>query len=398
MPFEEAHVVDVRTRFVEESYRSRSSFTATCEKYGISRKTGYKWRHRHAVEGREGLEDRARAPKSCPWATAPEVVEAILEVRRKHPDFGAKKIAWYLEKHRPELVLPSLTTIHNRLDRAGMVQPRRDRVRRWHPGRPSTIATEPNALWTIDYKGQFRLGDGVLCYPLTTQDRCSRYVLGCRGLSSTKTIPAKQGFTRLFREFGLPERIRSDNGTPFASNALGRLSTLSVWFIQIGITPELIEPGCPGQNGAHENMHLNLKRETARKPRANMRAQQRAVDAFRHKYNTVRPHEALAGRTPASLYVPSARALPTKPVPLTYPDHFEVRRVSKNGGIRWMGDWVNVSHLFAELPIGFEEIDYGLFNVYFGSVWLGRFIEAKRCIVDSRGRDRRRKGGNHKRP
>ncbi len=161
-------------------------------------------------------------------------------------------------------------------------------------------------------------------------------------------------------------------------------STLSVWFIQIGIAPEPIEPGCPGQNGAHENMHLNLKRETARKPRANMRSQQRAFEAFRHKYNTVRPQEALAGRTPASLYVPSARSLPKTPVPLTYPDHFEVRRVSKNGGIRWMSDWVNVSHLFAELPIGFEEIDYGLFNVYFGSVWLGRFIEAKRCIVDSR--------------
>jgi putative transposase len=180
------------------------------------------------------------------------------------------------------------------------VEPRRRRVRRWHPGRPSTSAGEPNAIWTIDYKGQFRLGDGVLCYPLTTQDMFSRYLLGCRSLTSTELVPARKVLVRLFREHGLPERIRSDNGTPFASNALGRLSTLSVWFIRLGIIPELIEPSSPHQNGKHENMHGHLKRRTALVPRASIRAQQLTFDDYRTEYNTVRPHEALDGRVPAS--------------------------------------------------------------------------------------------------
>ena len=398
MPFKEAHVVDVRERFVEESYRSLRSFSEVCRKYGITRKTGYKWRERYAAGGRTALEDEPRRPRSCPWATPSEVVAAILKVRRSYPDYGAKKIVWYLERHRPELVLPSLTTTHNILDRAGLVQPRRPRLRRWHPGRPCTAATRPNELWTIDYKGQFRLQDSSLCYPLTTQDRCSRYLLDCRGLANTKTLPAKKALERLFRAYGLPERIRSDNGTPFASNALGRLSTLAVWFIQLGIAPELIEPASPYQNGAHENMHLHLKRRTAKKPRANVRAQQQAFDDFRREYNTVRPHEALKGRTPTSLYRPSPRPYPKVLEPITYPEHFVRRRVSTNGGIRWLSGWVNVSHLLGGLYIGLEEIDHGLFDVYFGPVWLGRFIEAKRRIVDSFGRLTRHSPQRPKRP
>jgi putative transposase len=390
MPFKEARVMDERQRFIDELQLSLRSFSETCRRFGISRKTGYKWLERFEQDGRSGLQDRGRSPQSCPWATPPDVREAILEVRKDYPDYGAKKIRWYLEDHRPELTLPSRTTIHNIIDREGLVQPRRPRVRRWHPGRPWTLAEEPNAIWTIDYKGQFRLGNGVLCYPLTTQDMFSRYLLGCRGLTSTALVPTQKVLERLFREHGLPQRIRSDNGTPFASNALGRLSTLSVWFIRLGITPELIEPSSPYQNGKHENMHGHLKRRTARKPRASIPAQQRAFDAFQAEYNTVRPHEALEGRVPASLYQPSPTPYPKRLPPITYPEHFEVRRVSRNGGIRWFNDWVNVSHLIAGQPIGFEPLDYGLFNVYFGPVWLGRFVEEKRRIVDSKGRVKRR--------
>lgn len=398
MPFEQTHVVEARRRFVQESYRSGESFSAICRKHGISRKAGYYWRSRYEAEGDAGLEDRSRKPRSCPWATQPEVVGAILEVKRRHPFFGAKKIRWYLQEHRSELDLPSVTTIHDHLDRAGLVERRRRRVRRWHPGRPTTAADEPNSVWTVDYKGEFRTGDGVLCYPLTTKDLCARYLLGCKGLTSTKTELAQPVFTRLFRKFGLPRRIRSDNGVPFASNALGRLSTLSVWFVQLGIIPELIKPSSPHQNGSHENTHGQLKKQTALKPRASLRAQQRAFDAFRHEYNQVRPHEALDGRTPGSLYEASPRPYANTFEPLRYPAHFEVRRVSRNGGVRWYSRWVNVSHLMAELPIGFEEIDHGLFDVYFGPVWLGLFNETKGRIVDSRGRDKRRSGGNHKRP
>jgi len=203
-------------------------------------------------------------------------------------------------------------------------------------------------------------------------------------------------FVRLFRRFGLPERIRTDNGAPFASCALGRLSLLSVWWIRLGIHPELIEPAHPEQNGRHERMHRTLKAETARPPRRSLAAQQRRFDWFRARYNTERPHEALGQRLPASLYQPSPRPYRTTLLPITYPGHYEVRRVSRNGGVRWGSRWVNVSHLLAELDVGFEEIDDGLWEVYFGPVWLGRLHETTGRIVDHLGRAARREGGNHK--
>ena len=397
MPFEETHVVDERTRFIEEVHRSGRSFTAICDRYGISRTTGYEWLKRWKVAGPEGLRDRSSRPKSCPWATPPEVVDAILGVRRSYDDFGPKKIIWYLERHRPELALPSRQTVYNILLRHDAVPRRRRRVRRWHPGRPDSDATEPNETWSTDFKGEFPMGDGQLCYPLTVQDMHSRCVLEVRGRPDVTLDGVMPVFKRLFQRYGLPERIRSDNGTPFASNALGRLSRLSVWFIQLGILPELIEPASPHQNGKHENMHLVLKRRTTRPPRANMRAQQRAFRTFCSHYNTVRPHEALDGALPADLYQPSPRPFPSRLEPVTYPGHFETRLVSSNGGFRWYSDRIPVGRLFASHEIGLEEVDHGLFDVYFGPVWLGRFVEPKRLIFDSLGRGKRRTGGTHQR-
>jgi putative transposase len=204
-------------------------------------------------------------------------------------------------------------------------------------------------------------------------------------------------FVLLFREHGLPERIRSDNGAPFASNALGRLSQLTMWFIRLGIITELIEPASPQQNGKHENMHLVLKRQATRPPKANRRAQQRVLNNFQYEYNWIRPHEALGGALPSDLYRSSSRPYPRRLEPITYPDHFEVRRVSRNGGIKWFDQWVNVSHLLGEEYIGMEEVDAGLFDVYFGPVWLGRFVEAKVRIIDGEGRTARRKGTNKQR-
>jgi putative transposase len=397
MPFQETRVMDQRQRFVQDAHCSLMSFSELCRRYGISRKTGYKWLERWIREGPHGLRDRSSRPIESPLATPPTVVEAILEVRRKHTDYGAKKVTWYLERNRPDLRLPSRTTIHNILHRHGLIPARRRRVRRWHPGRPNTEATHPNAIWTTDFKGQFRTRDGRYCFPLTVQDMYSRFLLGCQGRLDISIARAKPVFARLFREFGMPERIRSDNGAPFASNALGRLSQLSVWFIRLGIIPELIEPASPQQNGKHENMHLVLKRQATRPPQANLRMQQRALTTFRHEYNWVRPHEALDGALPSDLYRPSARPFPRRLEPLVYPAHFEVRLVSRNGGIRWLNQWVNVSHLLAEEYVGLEEVDAGLFDVYFGSVWLGRFVEPKLRIVDGEGRTKRRQGGNHKR-
>ena len=385
MPFGEIHVVDERKRFIEEVHRSARSFTAVCERYGISRNTGYTWLGRWRKSGPPGLEDRSSRPKSCPWATAPDVVESILEVRRKYEDFGPKKIRWYLQTHLPELALPSRQTMHNILVRHDLVPRRRRRVRRWHPGRPDTNASEPNGTWTADFKGEFPMGDGELCYPLTVQDMYSRFVLECRGRPDVTIDGVIPVFTRLFRQYGLPERIRTDNGTPFASNALGRLSRLSVWFIQVGILPELIEPGCPQQNGKHENMHLVLKRRTTRPPSSNMQTQQQAFRRFRKLYNQIRPHEALDGSVPTNLYRPSPRPFPKKLEPVTYPGHFETRLVSTNGGIRWYSDRVPVGRLFARHEVGLEEIDHGLFDVYFGPTTLGWFDEELFVIFDTHG-------------
>lgn len=283
MPFEETRVMDQRRRFIEDAHLSFRSFSEACRHHGISRKTGYKWLERWLEEGATGLQDRSSKPHRSPRSTSDEVVEAILDVRRKHFDYGAKKVTWYLERHRPELQLPSRTTIHNILHRHGLVPERRKRVRRWHPGRPYTEATEPNRIWTTDFKGQFKTRDGRYCFPLTVQDMHSRFLLGCEGKLDVSIAGARPVFVRLFREFGLPDRIRSDNGAPFASNALGRLSQLSMWFVRLGITPEFIEPSSPYQNGKHENMHLVLKRQATRPPRTNLRAQQKILDTFRYE-------------------------------------------------------------------------------------------------------------------
>jgi hypothetical protein len=243
----------------------------------------------------------------------------------------------------------------------------------------------PNAVWTTDFKGEFKTRDGIYCYPLTIADGYSRYLLACHGLPSTATAGVQPVFRQLFREYGLPARIRSDNGVPFATIALGRLSTLSVWWVRLGILPDLIEPSSPQQNGRHERMHRTLKAEATKPPQAHARAQQRRFDAFRAEYNTERPHEALGQATPASWYTASTRSYPERLPALEYPAHGEVRRVSRNGGIRWHNYWVNVSHVLAEEDVAFEEIDDGIWSVAFGPLVLGRFDERRRRIEDANG-------------
>jgi putative transposase len=227
----------------------------------------------------------------------------------------------------------------------------------------------PNAVWTTDYKGQFKLGDGQDCFPLTVADSYSRMLLACQALTSTQLVEARPVFERLFVEYGLPRRIRSDNGVPFATQALGRLSSLAVWWIRLGILPDLIAPGAP--------QHTR-------------RQQQHCFDRWRQEYNTLRPHEALADATPASVYTPSPRPSPARLPPLEFPGHYEVRRVSRNGGIRWHKQWVNVSQTLGEEYVGFVEVDDGEWDVYFGPLRLGRFHERTLLIEDALGRQYRR--------
>ncbi|MGH7753278.1 MAG: IS481 family transposase, partial [Gemmatimonadales bacterium] len=377
--------MDERLRFVQDVHRPGWSIAELCRRYGVSRKTGYKWLHVYAAQGPAGLVDGSHRPRGCPHATPAEVVRLILQLQRRYT-WGARKVRRLLLDRVPVAQVPTKTTVHRILERHGRVRSRRRSQRRFHGGPPGTPMDRPNTVWTADFKGQFRTGDGRYCYPLTIQDGASRFLLACHGLAEPTTEASLPVFRRLFQRYGMPERIRTDNGAPFASHALGRLSTLSVWWLRLGIRPELIEPAHPEQNGRHERMHKTLKAATARPPRVDLPAQQQRFDQFRRVYNAERPHEALADATPASCYHASPRPYPRRLPALEYPGHFERRRVSRNGGIRWDHRWVNVSHLLAALEIGFEAIDEGLWNVYFGPVWLGRFHEEVGVIMDRLGR------------
>ena len=389
MPWSQTSPMDQKTQFIADHLRNTLSITELCELYGISRKTGYKWIDRYLTYGPCGLDEHSRTPRNCPHQTPDYAVAAILEARRRHPSWGAKKLLAILHKRHPRWPWPARSTVCELLSRNGLVPKKRHRRRIGHPGKPTTLMAAPNDVWTADFKGHFKTGNGRYCYPLTVADGYSRYLLGCQALLSTAVQDAKPVFTRLFNEFGLPKRIRTDNGVPFATNTLARLSQLSAWWVRLGILPELIEPGKPQQNGRHERMHRTLKAETTRPPAATLRAQQRKFNHFREEFNNERPHEALDMQTPASVYEPSPRELPNTLPPLEYPDRFETRYVSANGGIRWNRQWVNVSITCVGEYVGLEEIDDGVWNVYFGPLKLGRLLEKHMRIEDAFGRLKR---------
>ena len=390
MPWSQTSPMQQKTLFIADYLRGTRSVTELCIEYRISRKTGYKWIDRYIRRGPQGLEEQSRRPRHSPRATPAYVVSAIIEVRQRHPTWGAKKILSILHSRHPLWRLPHRATGVDILNRHGLIPKKRQRRRIGHPGKPTSLILAPNQLWCVDFKGQFRMGNGQYCYPLTLTDGFSRFLLGCQALHTTAVQPSKAVFARIFKEYGLPQRIRSDNGVPFATNSLARLSALSAWWIRLGVMPELIEPGKPQQNGRHERMHRTLKAEATRPPAHSMRGQQRKFDHFRHEFNHDRPHEALDMQTPASVYEPSTRPMPDKLPALEYPDRYEVRLVSTNGGIRWNCDWVNVSITCAGEYVGLEEIDEGIWNVYFGRLKLGRLLEKHMRIEDAYGRLLRR--------
>jgi len=373
-------VMDQRVRFIAEYLKGYFPFNELCLQFSISRKTGYKWVERYDGEGSQGLADRSRRPQFCPHITDEAIIQAILQTRMKHPTWGPKKLLEILSSRYPDL--PAISTTADILKRNGLITPEKRRLRRKHPGCPRTVAQQPNDIWSADYKGHFKMRNGLYCYPLTVCDMYSRYLLGCHAHEAISLQETKAHFARLFHEYGLPLRIRTDNGVPFASNALARLSTLSVWWVKLGIYPEQIEPGKPQQNGKHERMHRTLKKEATIPPEKNLILQQHRFNAFRKEYNTDRPHEALSMKTPSSVYTSSLRSMPKRLNHFDYPYHFEVRRVSRNNGIRWKHRWVQVSKTLAEEYIGFEEVEDGIHNVYFCELLIGRFIEETMKIKD----------------
>jgi putative transposase len=376
MPWRERSPMDERLQFVSDYQRDLFTMTELCDRYGVSRKTGYKLLTRYERDGATGLAPRSSRPGHSPQATAPALVQAIVAVRKRYPTWGGKKILAVLHARHSSWSLPAVSTTNDILKRHDLVTPRGPRRRPLsHPGYQPTRATAPNQVWTVDFKGDFRTGDARRCYPLTLCDAFSRYLLVCHGVAAPTTVNVVAIFRRAFREFGLPAIIRSDNGEPFAAPSLRRLSRLSVWWIRLGIVPELIEPASPYQNGAHERMHRTLKAETTRPPAATLARQQRRFTRFRTIYNLERPHEALAQQPPARWYRPSARLYPPQVPALEYPGHYEIRRVGPSGAISWHARALNVSKVLTGEDVGFEPIDDGIWDLHFGPVRLGRFDE-----------------------
>lgn len=332
MPWKDVRPMDEKLLFLADQLRGVGTFVQLCERYGISRKTGYKWVERYRESGLEGLAERSRRPLHQGLQIPAAIRQAILELRAGQRDApGPKKIQALLERRFGTECVPSKTSICNILKAENQIAPRRRR-RRVTPSRsPLRSASCPNELWSADYKGQFRTRDGKWCYPLTVMDDASRYLLACDGRFGTGSQEAKQSFERLFREYGLPERLRTDNGVPFATTAVGGLSRLSIWWIRLGIVPERIELGQPQQNGRHERMHRTLKRSLGRPPSKNMDEQRLELGVFRSNYNDQRPHESLGQRCPATCYQRSVRAYPKRLPELEYPRYFDTSRVCQNG-------------------------------------------------------------------
>lgn len=375
MPWMETSPVEQRERFIADHRSGLYTVTDLCVRYGISRKSGYKWIDRFEEGGRAGLRDQSRAPRHCPHRILPDTAQLICAARRAHPSWGPEKLLHWLEPRHPGVAWPAVSTAGDLLARHGLVKKRRRRRPHKHPGVVPMSTTEPNDLWTADFKGHFRTRDGILCYPLTIADQHTRYLLACQGLRSTKGHGARVVFEQAFRSFGLPCAIRTDNGVPFATTGIHGLSRLNVWWMRLGIQHQRILPAHPQQNGAHERMHKTLKAEAIRPPRGSMAAQQRAFNTFRALYNDERPHETLGGRPPGALYRRSPRVYPERLPPIDYPGHFLVKRITNAGTFRFKHRLLFVANALNRYHIGLEEIDDGIWSVYFGRVLLARLNE-----------------------
>lgn len=360
-----------RLKFLHEFTATGANRSEVCARYGISRRTGYKWLKRLEEAGPAGLADRSHAPHRQPHATKQHVRERLLEARRKHPTWGPKKLLALLHRCEPRLKLPAPSTVGYLLKREGLIiaRKRRRRVRITTPRGP---AIRPNQVWCADFKGDFKLRNGQRCYPLTITDLATRMLIACVALPGPTTEGARKVFERVFRRYGLPEAIRTDNGIPFATtNGLGGLSELNVWWLRLGIRHERIDLGHPEQNGAHERMHRTLKDEAVFPVLQDTAAQQRRFDRFRRSFNHVRPHEALGQRPPAGLYRRSARTFVRAPPDFEYPAHMDTRTVSVRGMISLEGREVWVSEALHHQRVGLEQVSRNRWLLYVGQLCIG---------------------------
>jgi transposase InsO family protein len=365
MPWKETRVMDQKIQMISNWLSGEYSITELSRIHEVSRKTLYKWIERYEANQDTGLQERARRPLVMPRATPAELVAEILASKSQHEHWGSRKLLAWLRSHRPEERWPAASTTSEILKRHGMVHARHKRHHTPPYSEPFLKSNQPNEVWCADFKGQFRLGTGGLCYPLTLTDSYSRFLLGCWGLEHPAYLPTRVYFEQAFREYRLPSAIRTDNGVPFASVGLGGLSSLAVWFIKLGIRPERIEKGHPEQNGRHERMHRTLKAEAISPPRKSMNEQQRAFNRFRSVFNNDRPHEALGQKTPASIYRSSVREYPSQLPEVEYPGNFSVRQVKHSGCFKWQNQELYLSGTLGGELIGLKEIDNGLQKIYF---------------------------------
>lgn len=367
-----------REQFVHAWFRARdeATFIEHCERFGVSRDSGYEWLRRFDAGGAHALQAKPSAPHSVPHATDAEMVRLIVDARHAHPTWGPRKLrAWLEDTHPWELELPAPSTMGDILKRAGLVaSKKRRRLHGYHPTAFINVEA-PNDVWTTDFKGHFRLRNGRYCYPLTLCDGFSRYLLRCDAYHSS-SIECRRSFEMAFVEYGLPRAIRSDNGSPFAaSQSLAALSQLSIWWLRLGIVPERITPGSPWENGRHERMHRTLKAEATDPPQANNRQQQHVFDSFKREFNDERPHEALGFKTPSKLFAPSLRHYPQKLPEIDYPTGYHLRRVSEVGVISVAGRRTFLTTVLAGEVVALKQEDDDKWRVFFGSLAL--------CVLDT---------------
>jgi transposase InsO family protein len=369
--------MEEKLRFIFEYDLRERSMTDLCQRYEIARETGYVWLRRYRAAGVAGLVEHSRAAHRHGNQTPEELEQSVLELRQAHMRWGPRKLKHILERDEPGRNWPAASTIGALLKREGLVVARKKRLRTAPYSDPLAHADGANRVWCADFKGWFRTADGERMDPLTISDAHSRYLLRCQAVEKTNTARVQAIFEAAFREYGLPEAIRTDNGVPFASPAVAGLSRLAVWWIKLGIVPERIAAGHPEQNGRHERMHRTLKQEAAQPPAANRRQQQQALDRFRQEYNQVRPHEALQMQTPASLYAPSARKFPARMPPPEYPQSMLVRSVRSHGHFRWKKHDVFLSEVLWGENVGLLPEDDRWFTIYFAQLPLARFDSEK---------------------
>lgn len=375
MVWKETCAVEERMRFVMAIVEDQEPIAAVCRQFGVSRKTGYKWLQRYDQDGVAALADRSRAPLTHPHALTERIASRLIEVRRAHPTWGPLKVRAYLERQAPRTRWPAASTIGDLFDREGLTVKRRLRRRSPPSSAPFGHCGAANDVWCIDFKGWFLTGDGTVCEPLTLSDAYSRYLLRCQAVPTTDTDQVWPILYAAFREFGLPRRLRSDNGPPFASIGAGGLSRLAVKVIKAGVEPERIAPGKPQQNGRLERLHLTLKRDVAKPPAHTLRQQIERLRRFQKLYNEERPHAALGNDTPAEHYSVSPRRFDGILREPGYGADHAVRRVRHNGEIRWQGRTVYISAALTGEPVGLLEAEGGSFTASYGPIVLGIIVD-----------------------